>query len=354
MSNVLQARVAEMAATQALYDAKRIERDKRIAAVRQNKLNEMQNELDGLFVSDGHGPSSNAFQASLFECLLFMAEEAGTTDEPREWALDLFAALMYGEDISFVPKMNKTTKHHVTVHDFKGHKKDGTAVPFHHYLNSLIKGKIRNRNEAQRKHNQRHLQIRENPEELGPGMITIDHAIEHHGIILDDGNELPPLYRIVKDVRDLKLQDQLRGFAELAFENGILGKLRLTEAEKTVFRMFLIGDEGNKSEIARETGIDRRRVDFLLNEYMTLKLAITRCRVLEKGMEDSMKSIQYLLGWRNPTGQNPKECSNEQAVEEFESELDPENPGDGGWVGYKLPSGQYDEMAPNPDWHGLE
>ncbi len=338
-----------MAAQRAEYDAKRIERDRRMAAVRSNKLSELERELEYLFVTSEESRRSQKFQVRLFEYLTVFATVQGTAEGSREWALDLYTALLHGWDISFVPRLNKTTKPRKTIYDYKGERRDGTQAPFIHYLHALIKGKTQNRNEAQRRHNQRHLQIRENPAELGPGMITIDHAIELHGIISDDAVSLPPLWRLVQDVRDSKLQGQLRDFASSAVYGGTLGNLRLSAAEKKVFHLFLIDGEGNQSQIERETGIDRRRVKFLLDKYLVLKLAITRSRVLEKGMEDSMKSIQHLLGWRNLTDENrDSEEHNEEG-----SECDPENPAyESGWVAHWPTTGQYDEMAPNPDWRG--
>lgn len=280
-----------------------------------------------------HGPDSERFLHLLYDYISFVKTGrraklcSGMVNIPHDQMNKINALYLAITDKSsaadrtfgFAWKQNKDRENlKQTVHSFKGVNAKGEPVPFTNFLNSLIWGRTKEFEEAKQNEANAHRQV---VEESDVGELTFDYAASNeHEANLDYSRYKSTDRKLVKDIN----------WHELVYLS--------SEEHGPIAMCFLRHGIGNFSEIARLTGIDRRKVKASIDLYITEKIHIVRQRCLELGHDDSDRSVKRLLGIGGA-----KSHPRGHAVETWSMRDKDPNYVDNGWNGYFVGSGKYHE-----------
>lgn len=318
--------------SQSAYKKRHEEREARErTSDRQHTLEALQAAINKEHVE--HGPDSDMFRHLLYDyiCLLKTGRRArmcsGMVNIPHDQMNKVNALYLAITDKSpladntfgFTWKRNKDReKSKRTVHSFKGVNAKGEPVPFTNFLNDLIWGKTKDFDDAKQNESNAHLQA---VEESEVGELTFDYAA-------NDEREANLEYSRYKGIDGKLAKDIARH--EMIY--------LCSEEHGPIAWCFLRQGIGNFSEIARQTGIDRRRVRASINLYIMEKIHIVRQRCLELGHDASDRSVKRLLGIGGA-----KSHTRGHAVETWQMrDKDPEYV-DNGWNGYAIGPGKFSD-----------
>jgi hypothetical protein len=239
----------------------------------------------------------------------------------------LYLALTEGEDISDPPPYGKKQSHQqkkkrLCIDDYHGCNAGGEFVPFSYFVNALIKGKTKEFKRAEFREAKARVTVVDDVDELQPGELTLDL------IVLDEA------------AADLEESRYVNSDGEL-FRRLELHKCQyLHSQDKVIAWMFLEDKIGNFSEIARQTGIDRRKVAESINSYIDRTVRIAKSRARELGHDDSDAAVKRLLGIgggkSHPRG---------HVVETWKTRRNKPGFEDNGWNGYRIGKGGSSETA---------